>query len=164
MIEEISLNNQSGSEARLKPKKSKSLSLGELLAGKNLMVVLGIVLIMSLGVFSGWLLAKTRSSSKQPLQTELAEGQRPQKGEEFGLQDKESFPDHVIGEVAEGGINGEGTHHLLREGGPSQTVFLFSSVLDLESFVGRKVEIWGETFSAEKAGWLMDVGKLKLLD
>jgi len=165
MIEEINLDNQPPQEpdqAEGKPRRSRDWLA--LIKGKNLALVLGVVAIVSLGVFSGWLLSNTGSSTGEDLQSQVGEGQKPQKGEEFGIQDKATFSDHAIGEVAEGGVNGEGTHHLLREGGPSQTVFLFSSVLDLNDFIGRKVEVWGETFSAEKAGWLMDVGKLKVLD
>jgi hypothetical protein len=165
MIEEINLDNQTPQEpdqAEGKPRRSRDWLA--LIKGKNLALVLGVVAIVSLGVFSGWLLSNTGSSTGEDLQSQVGEGQKPQKGEEFGIQDKATFSDHAIGEVAEGGVNGEGTHHLLREGGPSQTVFLFSSVLDLNDFIGRKVEVWGETFSAEKAGWLMDVGKLKVLD
>lgn len=165
MIEEINLDNQPPQEPdQAEGKLRRSRDWSALIKGKNLALVLGVVAIVSLGVFSGWLLSNTGSSTGEDLQSQVGEGQKPQKGEEFGVQDKTTFSDHAIGEVAEGGINGEGTHHLLREGGPSQTVFLFSSVLDLNDFIGRKVEVWGETFSAEKAGWLMDVGKLKVLD
>jgi len=69
----------------------------------------------------------------------------------------------ATGVMAEGGIGNEGTHHLTRDGGPSQTVYLTSSVVDLESFVGKKVEIWGETQSSKKAGWLMDVSKVQVV-
>lgn len=165
MIEEINLDNQPPQEPdQAEGKLRRSRDWLALIKGKNLALVLGVVAIVSLGVFSGWLLSNAGSSTGEDLQSQVGEGQKPQKGEEFGVQDKTTFSDHAIGEVAEGGINGEGTHHLLREGGPSQTVFLFSSVLDLNDFIGRKVEVWGETFSAEKAGWLMDVGKLKVLD
>ena len=61
-------------------------------------------------------------------------------------------------------MDGEGTHHLEREGGASQNVYLTSSVLGLQQFVDRKIQIWGETFAAQKASWFMDVGKLKVLD
>lgn len=165
MIEEIDLDNQPSQEINRPEEKTR---LGRqrpaLLAGKNLPLVLGVVVIISFGVVSGWLLSRVGLSTKEGLQSQVGEGQKPQKGEEFGVQDKDTFSDHAIGEISEGGVNGEGTHHLLREGGPSQTVFLFSSVLSLDDFIGRKVEVWGETFSAEKAGWLMDVGKLKVLD
>ncbi len=163
MIEEVNLGDQP--EMAKKPKfVSGGFNFREILEGKRLVLGIAVFLIVGLGVLSGWFLAGRKGTSGRPLQTEVAEGERPQKGEEFGMQDKETFSDHAIGEVAEGGINGEGTHHLLREGGPSQTVFLFSSVLNLDDFISRKVEVWGETFSAEKAGWLMDVGKLKVLD
>ena len=165
MIEEINLDNQPPQEPnQAEGKLRRSRDWSALIKGKNLALVLGVVVIVFLGAFSGWLLSNTASSTREELQSQVGEGQKPQKGEEFGVQDKDTFSDHAIGEVAEGGINGEGTHHLLREGGPSQTMFLFSSVLDLNDFIGRKVEVWGETFSAEKAGWLMDIGKLKVLD
>jgi len=35
-------------------------------------------------------------------------------------------------------------------------------VIDLSGFVDKKVEIWGETLAAKKAGWLMDVAKVKV--
>lgn len=74
------------------------------------------------------------------------------------------FKDKATGVLDRGGIDGEGSHHLLREGGPDQTAYLTSSVVDLELFVGHKVEVWGETFSAQKAGWFMDVGRVKVLE
>ena len=61
-------------------------------------------------------------------------------------------------------VNGEGTHKLIRDGGPSQTVYLISSVIDMSEFVGKKVQVWGETIDAQKAGWLMDVGRVKILE
>jgi hypothetical protein len=66
--------------------------------------------------------------------------------------------------LEEGGIDGEGTHHLVRDGGPSKSVYLTSTVIDLDSFAGKKVKVWGETISARKAGWLMDVGKIKIIE
>ena len=66
--------------------------------------------------------------------------------------------------MEEGGIGGEGTYHLIRGSGPSQYAYLTSSVIDLGSFVGKKVQIWGETVSGKKAGWLIDVGKIKVVE
>jgi hypothetical protein len=34
--------------------------------------------------------------------------------------------------------------------------------VDLDEFDGKNVEIWGETVKAQKAAWLMDVGRVKL--
>ncbi len=83
--------------------------------------------------------------------------------EEGALDPNIKYQD-VTGTLREGGIGNEGTHHLERDGGPNQTVYLTSSMIDLQSFVGKKVEIWGETLAAKKAGWLMDVAKIKVVD
>ncbi|MBI3955472.1 hypothetical protein HY338_03440 [Candidatus Gottesmanbacteria bacterium] len=85
-------------------------------------------------------------------------------GQTVGVKDQKAYKDSAEGELQEGGINGEGTHKLIRPGGPSQTVYLTSSNLDLNQFIGKKVRVWGETFSAQKAGWLMDVGKVEILN
>lgn len=82
----------------------------------------------------------------------------------FGSPNEEIFKDSAEGVVVEGGIGGEGSHYLARPGGVSQNVYMTSSSVDLEKFVGTKVKVWGETFSAQKAGWLMDVGRVKVLE
>ncbi len=85
-------------------------------------------------------------------------------GQEVGIHDTKAFPDSARGVIQKGGLNGDGTHQLTRDGGPSQTVYLVSSVVDLNQFVGKKVEIWGQTMKGQKAAWLMDVGLVKILD
>lgn len=85
-------------------------------------------------------------------------------GQTVGVKDQKAYKDSAEGELQEGGISGEGTHKLVRPGGPSQTVYLTSSNLDLNQFTGKKVRVWGETFSAQQAGWLMDIGKVETLD
>lgn len=113
--------------------------------------------MLVLGVLSGMFLYSTSSSSfgggtkNKMVKTEKS----------VGSADKETFADSATGVLREGGADGEGTHHLEREGGPSQNVYLTSSVLDLAQFKDKEVTVWGETFSAEKAGWLMDVGLLE---
>ena len=67
-------------------------------------------------------------------------------------------------EINDNGDIVEGSHKLLRPGGPSQTAYLTSSVLDLNQFKGKCVQVWGETFASQKAGWLMDVGRIKILE
>lgn len=79
-----------------------------------------------------------------------------------GSTDAKTFKDSADGMIEKGGLEGEGTHHLIREGGPSKTVYLISSVIDLDLFIGKKVVVWGQTQAAEKAAWLMDVGKVEL--
>lgn len=80
------------------------------------------------------------------------------------LGNPEKTGDEADGVLAIGGINGEGSHRLLRPGGPSQTVYLTSSVVDLNQLNGHRVKVWGETFSAQSAGWLMDVVTVEVLE
>lgn len=84
-------------------------------------------------------------------------------GDVFGSQDTSTFKDPVKGYLEKGGLDGEGSHKLIRPGGVSQTVYMTSSVTDLDKFEGMEVEVWGETFSGQKAGWLMDVGRVQVL-
>jgi hypothetical protein len=80
-----------------------------------------------------------------------------------GIEDKKTFKDKAEGTLREGGIDGEGNFHLERPGGESQNVYLTSTTVDLSPYIGKKVRVWGETFTGEKAGWLMDVGSVELL-
>jgi hypothetical protein len=84
-------------------------------------------------------------------------------GDVFGSSDETIFKDNAEGYLEAGGINGEGSHALLRDNGPSQTVYLTSSVTDLDKFVGMNVKVWGETFRGQTASWLMDVGRIEVL-
>jgi len=84
-------------------------------------------------------------------------------GQSYGDTGK-SFTDTATGTIVKDGINGEGTHTLQREGGKTQNAALTSSTVDLDLFVGKKVEIKGETNSSKKAGWFLDVGIIKILE
>jgi hypothetical protein len=84
-------------------------------------------------------------------------------GDVFGVQDEKTFKDSAEGYLEIGGLDGEGSHKLLRPGGDSQTVYLTSSVTDLDKFDGMSVKVWGETFKGQKAGWLMDVGRVQIV-
>jgi hypothetical protein len=127
------------------------------LKGSGILIA-GVVLVILAGVGTGWLLSGARiaGTSTQDVPG-AATGPK-----EAGLADEKTFRDSAEGTLEEGGIAGEGTHHLVRDGGPSQNVYLTSTVIDLQSFAGKKVQVWGETISARKAGWLMDVGKIKV--
>jgi len=85
-------------------------------------------------------------------------------GDIFGVQDKSVFADNAQGYVEAGGIGDEGSHRLLRIGGPSQTVALTSSVANLDDFVGMEIKIWGDTNKAQVSGWFMDVGRIEVID
>ena len=128
----------------------------------NKKVVLVGVLIVVVGIISGNQLANMTSGQIQP---ELASDKNDGSTTKItvGSPDSKTFKDSTEGTLEIGGINGEGTHKLIRPGGESQTVYLTSSVLDLSQFEGKKVRVLGETFAAKKAGWLMDVGKIEEL-
>jgi len=131
---------------------------------KKIIIVGLVVLVVGLGISTGFLLAGRGEVAVAPGGTGVVEESKIVKGAEFGFQEASTFTDTATGVLETGGIDGEGTHKLLREGGPSQTVYLTSSVLDLDQFEGRKIQIWGETNKAQKAGWLMDVGRIKVLE
>jgi len=79
-----------------------------------------------------------------------------------GVVDKKTFKDSVEGILREGGIDGEGNFHIERPGGVSQNAYLTSSTVDLSNYVGKRVKVWGQTFSGQTAGWLMDVGLVEV--
>jgi len=109
-------------------------------------------------------LASLGGSNGQVIPAEKVTSQEDLKvGKTYGNLDK-NFSDTAVGVIEKGNINGEGTHILNREGGPSQRAALTSSVLDLDLFVGRKVEVKGETNVSNKVAWLMDVGAVKILE
>jgi len=83
-------------------------------------------------------------------------------GDVFGST-SDDFKDYTEGYLEVGGVDGEGSHHLVRLGGESQTVYLTSSVTDLSKFEGMEVKVWGETNKGQKAGWLMDVGRVEVV-
>lgn len=134
---------------------------------KNLLITLVVVAVLA-GSASGFFAAKQRLLLASGITADMT--QNPENssaikaGAVFGSSDEKTFRDSAEGIIQPGGIAGEGSHHLERGEDKSQWVYLTSSVIDLDNFVGTKVTIWGETFGGKKAGWLMDVGRLKVLE
>jgi len=132
--------------------------------GKNsLFIILTSLAVVLLGVGTGWMLSGKTEGKTQTFQDQ-SEGIVEKSENEAGIADESEFSESVEGTLVEGGIENEGTHHLERSGGVSQNVYLTSTVIDLQSFVGKKVQVWGDTLSGQKAGWLMDVGKIKAVE
>jgi len=126
------------------------------------------MLVVFLGALSGFglslLTAGKSGTAEEEVSTESIGGRKVKAGEVYGSE-SDLFKDEATGVIEANGIEGgEGTHKLVREGGESQTAYLTSSVVDLDLFVGYKVEVWGETFAAQKAGWFLDVGRIKVLE
>jgi hypothetical protein len=126
---------------------------------KFLVPVLMIAIIVLGGVITGYFLSQNKGLSS--VGTSAGTINKPN---EVGSADSKTFKDTATGVLEAGGLNGDGTHKLIREGGPSQTAYLTSSVIDLDQFVGKKVQVWGETQKGQKVSWLMDVGRIKTID
>lgn len=94
---------------------------------------------------------------------QISDSQQLKPGTVYGNTSK-AFSDSANGVIEKGSINGEGTHILNRPGGPSQRASLTSSTVDLDLFIGKTVEVKGETNRSNKTSWLMDVGTIKIVE
>lgn len=122
-----------------------------------------IVAIIVVGLISGYGLYTYKTSGTVRLAGKDVEVVKTPTEE--GVKDASTFKDTATGTIKEndGKITTEGTH-ILSRGDVSQNVYLTSSVIDLPKYVGKKVQVWGETFAGQKAGWLMDVGRIKVVN
>lgn len=121
------------------------------------------LLIVLFGIGTGYLLAGSTSNSTATANDPTVEDYKVSKGQTFGSDDTKAFPEVAEGELKEGGIEGEGAYHLVRPGGDSQNVYLTSSDVDFSQLIGRKIKVWGNTQTAQHAGWLIDVGRVEVL-
>lgn len=126
--------------------------------------VVAFLLIVALGAMSGYLTAKrgTQIGSGSGIPKVVTQGKV------VGSTDVKTFRDNAEGVVqkndAKNGGYQEGPHVLIRDNNPSHNAYLTSSVVDLDLYVGKKVRVWGETNKGLKAGWLMDVGRVEVLN
>jgi hypothetical protein len=127
----------------------------------NTRIIIGVYIVLFvLGVGTGYLLAgRPALFSKSSMKNNSV----VTTGKVVGSTDTTTFKDTAQGTLEKGGSDGEGSHKLIREGGPSQTAYLISSVVDLDKYVGKKVQVWGQTLAAKNVSWLMDVGKIQIL-
>lgn len=128
---------------------------------QKLLIVLIVVVILGIG--SGYILGKKGTGEKSLTAGSINSSSVP-KGTVIGSGDTKIFKDTAEGVLKTGGIDGEGQFHLVRPGGDSQNVYLTSSSVDLSKLIGKKVKVWGETQKAQHAGWLMDVGRVQILE
>jgi hypothetical protein len=130
----------------------------------NSKTIIILVVIALIGVGSGYLFSQTGGKVGGVNVGGNTNGTSVSKGTIVGSDDLKTFKDTAEGTLKEGGIDGEGQFHLIRPGGDSQNVYLTSSSIDLSKYVGKKIKAWGQTFAAKKAGWLMDIGRLEVLE
>ena len=114
-------------------------------------------LVLVLGVLSGFggsFFSKksTPAGNEKNSGTESETEVNEQVEQKAGVSDKKNFKDSAEGLLKEGGIDGEGFFHLERPG------------VDLNQYINKKVKVKGETYSAEKAGWLMEVGFIEVTE
>ena len=128
---------------------------------KKMKAIIFTLVVILAGIGTGYLMSR-QSAGPTPVARDVAE-EDIKPGMTVGIADEKTFKDSAEGKLVAGGLEGEGSHHLERPGGETQYVYLTSSIVDLDKFVGRQVKVWGETFAAKKVGWLMDVGKLQVL-
>lgn len=125
---------------------------------KRTIFIMYLVLVL-FGIGTGFVLANEYKST-----TQMTDG--PATMGTVDIQNpsvNKTFPDSAVGVVQKGNIKTEGTHTLIREGGESQTASLVSTVVDLDQYIDKKVKVWGQTMGAKKASWLMDVGKVDII-
>jgi len=158
MVEDQMISEEKNSTAGV-----EEIKIGEhvhdMSAEQTKRMVFGVYFVLILlGVATGYVLSR---ASVNMMET----NQKPgwvKTGKVAGISDTKTFKDSAVGTIGKGGLDGEGTHQLTRDGGPSQTVYLTSSAVDLDEYVGKKVKVWGQTMAAKKAAWLMDVGKVEV--
>lgn len=126
-------------------------------------IIIALILVAIVGILSGYFLSGTGGQNSASQSGGILNLSSAPKGTLVGSNDTKTFKDVVEGTLKEGGIDGEGAFHLERPGGESQNVYLTSSIVDLSKFVARKIKVWGETQKAQRAGWLMDVGRVEVL-
>ena len=120
--------------------------------------IVGAFLVVLVGIGTAWTISGRTTGGKS---SAVVPGAKVS-STEAGVLDPKVKYDTAQGILQEGGIGNEGTFHLVREGGPSKYVYLTSSMVDLRNFIDKKIEIWGQTLASKKAGWLMDVAKVKI--
>ena len=132
-------------------------------------IMISAFLVIILGVGTGYFLNiqtkgnSNSSGSDKNIQREVASSEI-KKGVIVGVADESTFKDSDEGTLEQGGIDGEGSHHLVRPGGDSQTIYITSSIIDLDQFFGHKVKVWGKTVAGQHDGWQMDLCKLEVLE
>lgn len=124
-----------------------------------------IVAAVLLGTLSGFIATKFTSNAVPSSKEVGKAGEISEGGNSAGIKDTKTFKDTAEGVLQEGGIDGEGSYHIVRtKGQADQNAYLTSTAVDLSAFVGKKVKVWGQTFEGEKAGWLMDVGYIEVIE
>ncbi|CAN5317393.1 hypothetical protein BH10PAT1_BH10PAT1_3920 [soil metagenome] len=124
------------------------------------MMIGAAIIIIVVGIGVGYMVSNKKSvSTTSTASTSVVKVNK----DEAGVTDLTNYKDTATGTLQVGGIKGEGTYHLDRPGGATQTVYLNSAILNMGPFVGKKVQVWGQSQASDRAPWLMDVGKIQVV-
>ena len=122
-----------------------------------------IIVLIGAGIFTGLMLSSVNKSKASQGNVLSEENLAPEIKENFS----QTFKDEAEGIVEKNDDfekYAQGPWKLIRAGGESQTAYLTSSVMDLDEFIGKKVKVYGETFGSDQVSWLMDVGKVEVIE
>lgn len=153
--------NPDNERTMLKPLESRDQKIDISQMKKNSMVILSVyVVLILLGLGTGYMLVQNGvgGSSTGTKGSTMVSNEKV-----VGVKDASKYTNCPTGTLEKEGLDGEGTHHLVRPGGPSQTAYLVSSIIDLDQYVGMTVKLCGTTMQAQRAPWLMDVERLEIL-
>jgi len=130
---------------------------------KIVLTLFVVILSIAFGVVSGFFLDKsnllTYGTWNQFGQNQTI---KFHKGDQFGPSSSAGVNDSAIGILKASDDLNKGSHKLIR-GSDSLTVYLISSTLDLNQFLNKGLQVWGETIQNKNVGWFMDVIRLKIL-
>jgi len=124
----------------------------------KILLVISAVSIILLGSGLGLLISRKNLSKVEGASTE----QLAKTDKQAGLKDCKG--DQATGTLEKTSGKEQGTHKLIRDGGPSQTVYTVSSVVDLDEYVGKKMEVCGDTQKLQGVSWFMDVAQIKIVE
>jgi len=122
-----------------------------------------IIVLIGAGIFTGLMLTSVNKSKASQGNVLSEENLAPEIKENFS----QTFKDEAEGIVEKNDDfekYAQGPWKLIRAGGESQTAYLTSSVMDLDEFIGKNVKVYGETFGSDQVSWLMDVGKVEVIE
>lgn len=142
-------------------KRDKKLPSREMIFSQPALLVYVTAVLLGLVTGGGVFLVQNRGTARvQGRRLEVVKTDK-----EEGVKDAASFKDTATGKLVtnDGKITEEGTHILVR-GDTSQNAYLTSSVVDLSKYEGKHVQVWGETYRGQKAGWLLNVGRIKIVE
>lgn len=130
-----------------------------------LLAIIIFIIVIAAGIGTGYgaKTFMTKETGQKTVNSKTSSTSNEKVVQSAGIKDEKTFSDKAEGVLREGGIEGEGAYHLERPGGDDQNAYLTSTTVDLEPYIGKKVRVLGKTFAGKKAGWLMDVGYVEVL-